>query len=283
MRPHFLPRAIVAMLLVLAMTGGAWAQGNPTGTVAGRVSGQDGAALPGVTVTATSPNLQGPRTVVTNEVGDYIIPFLPPGEYTLTYELQGFQGANQKTLVTGAATVPVDAKLQVGGVNEAITVTGAVTDAFTPGVSASTTLKQQLVNDMEFARQHVGLGHRQTGALAGEQRDARGRVAHERNPAPRPAIQPDLADDIEIQIIDIVEGGEDLRAFPAHVGEVPPHYCLPRRCITDLVRMFGTEHEQKQRAVPAQRNPSHGPAGVTVGHIDELIARPVAVNHPRRD
>ena len=33
MRPHFLPRAIVAMLLVLAMTGGAWAQGNPTGTV----------------------------------------------------------------------------------------------------------------------------------------------------------------------------------------------------------------------------------------------------------
>ena len=59
MRPHFLPRAIVAMLLVLAMTGGAWAQGNPTGTVAGRVSGQDGAALPGVTVTATSPTCRG--------------------------------------------------------------------------------------------------------------------------------------------------------------------------------------------------------------------------------
>ena len=152
MRPHFLPRAIVAMLLVLAMTGGAWAQGNPTGTVAGRVSGQDGAALPGVTVTATSPNLQGPRTVVTNEVGDYIIPFLPPGEYTLTYELQGFQGANQKTLVTGAATVPVDAKLQVGGVNEAITVTGAVTEAFTPGVAASTTLKQELVNELPLNR-----------------------------------------------------------------------------------------------------------------------------------
>jgi hypothetical protein len=152
MRPHFLPRAIVATLFVLAIAHGARAQGNPTGTVAGRVTGQDGAALPGVTVTASSANLQGPRAVVTNAVGDYIIPFLPPGEYTLTYELQGFQGASQKTLVTAAATVPVDAKLQVGGVNEAITVTGTVSDAFTPGVSAATTLKQDLVNELPLNR-----------------------------------------------------------------------------------------------------------------------------------
>ena len=48
--------------------------------------------------------------------------------------------------------MPVDAKLQVGGVNEAITVTGAVTDAFTPGVSASTTLKQDLVNELPLNR-----------------------------------------------------------------------------------------------------------------------------------
>ena len=106
-----------------------------------------------MTVTATSPSLQGPRAVVTNEVGDYIIPFLPPGEYTLTFELQGFQCANQKTLVTAAATVPLDAKLQVGGVSEAITVTGSVTEAFTAGRQrASTTLKQDLVNELPLNR-----------------------------------------------------------------------------------------------------------------------------------
>ena len=67
----------------------ALAQGNPTGTVSGRVTGQDGATLPGVTVTATSPSRQGARSVITNEIGEYIIPFLLPGEYTLLFELPG--------------------------------------------------------------------------------------------------------------------------------------------------------------------------------------------------
>ena len=48
--------------------------------------------------------------------------------------------------------MPLDAKLQIGGVTEAITVTGSVTDAFAPGVSAATTLKQQLVNELPLNR-----------------------------------------------------------------------------------------------------------------------------------
>jgi hypothetical protein len=139
----------------------AFAQGNPTGTVSGRVAGPDGAALPGVTVTAVSASLQGPRSVTTNEVGDYIIPFLPPGEYTLTFELQGFESAREQTLVTAAATVPIDAKMQIGGVAEAITVTGTVTQSFAPGVTASTTVKQDVVNDLPLNR-----GLDQTIALA---------------------------------------------------------------------------------------------------------------------
>ena len=72
----------------------------------------------------------------------------------------------------------------------------------------------------EFAGQHVGLGHRQTGALAGHQGDTGRRVADECRSAPRPAIQADLADDIEVQIIHTVERGQDLRAFPARVTEL---------------------------------------------------------------
>ena len=142
----------LASLMAIAIATSAFAQGNPTGTISGRVTGQDGAALPGVTVTATSPSLQGPRAVVTNDVGDYIIPFLPPGDYTLTFAMQGFESASQKTLVTAAATVPLDAKLQVGGVAEAVTVTGSITEAFTSGVTAATTMKQQLVNELPLNR-----------------------------------------------------------------------------------------------------------------------------------
>ena len=152
MSPFTLQRATIALLLVLAAARGVSAQGNPTGTISGRVAAQDGSALPGVTVTATSPSLQGPRTVATNESGDYILPFLPPGEYTIAFELQGFQSASQKTLVTAAATVPIDAKLQVGGVTEAVTVTGTVTEAFSPGVAASTTVKQAMVEDLPLNR-----------------------------------------------------------------------------------------------------------------------------------
>lgn len=140
----------VCLCLLLAST--AFAQGNPTGTVSGRVAGQDGAALPGVAVTATSPALQGARTVTTNDSGDYIIPFLPPGDYTLTFELQGFQTARQDTLVTAAATVPLDARLQVGGVTEAITVTGSVSEGFAAGVTAATTIRQDTVNDLPLNR-----------------------------------------------------------------------------------------------------------------------------------
>ncbi len=51
-----------------------------TGTISGRVA--IGGCHPGVTVIATSPNLQGTRTVVTSENGDYILSLLPSGAYT---------------------------------------------------------------------------------------------------------------------------------------------------------------------------------------------------------
>ena len=58
----------------------------------------DNLVLPGVTVTAASPVLQGVRTAVSSANGDYIIPFLPAGDYTVTFELQGF--ATVKELVS---------------------------------------------------------------------------------------------------------------------------------------------------------------------------------------
>jgi outer membrane receptor for ferrienterochelin and colicin len=145
-------RYFVGTAAAVLLAASAFAQGNPTGTISGRVTGQDGAALPGVTVTATSPNLQGARSVITSESGDYIIPFLAPGEYTVAFELQGFKRAEPKTLVTSAGTVTLDAKLQVEGVTEAVTVTGSVVDAVTAGVTAATTIKQSTINDLPLNR-----------------------------------------------------------------------------------------------------------------------------------
>jgi hypothetical protein len=79
----------VTLLVGLALTTAAFGQGVQTGTIDGTVTLADGSPVPGVMVTASSPALQGQRTSYTSESGRYVIRNLPPGEYTLTYELEG--------------------------------------------------------------------------------------------------------------------------------------------------------------------------------------------------
>src|SRR5512139_1477157 len=85
------PRASCLLIILLCFgVGTALAQTTPTGILTGKVTDPDGLVLPGVTVTVSSPSLQGTRSVVTSENGDYIIPFLPAGEYNVVFDLSGF-------------------------------------------------------------------------------------------------------------------------------------------------------------------------------------------------
>ena len=61
-----------------------------TGSIGGRVNDSSGAPLPGVTVEATSPSLQGMRVGVSDATGLYRLPLLPPGSYTVVFTLSGF-------------------------------------------------------------------------------------------------------------------------------------------------------------------------------------------------
>ena len=69
-------RCLWAAAVLFAAQATVFAQGNPTGAVSGQVVDPEGLALPGVTITAQSPALQGVRTTTTSGNGDYIIPFL---------------------------------------------------------------------------------------------------------------------------------------------------------------------------------------------------------------
>ena len=80
----------LAGILLLAcglMETTAWAQ-TQTGTVEGRVVDQQGALLPGVTVTLTGP--QGAQTTVSDAEGNYRFVGVQPATYTLKAELAGF-------------------------------------------------------------------------------------------------------------------------------------------------------------------------------------------------
>src|ERR1039457_4324724 len=62
-----------------------------TGSLFGNVKDTEGKALPGVTVSITSPSLQGGRTAITSTTGDYNFPLLPPGSYRVESALSGFE------------------------------------------------------------------------------------------------------------------------------------------------------------------------------------------------
>ena len=83
-----------------------------------------GAAVPGAAVTAVAADTNLPRTAVTGPAGDYVIQGLAPGAYRLDVELRGFKPLTREGVrVATGETVRLDLALEVGGVNERVTVT----------------------------------------------------------------------------------------------------------------------------------------------------------------
>lgn len=102
------------------------AQSAISSTIHGLVTDETGAALPGVTVTLTSPAIQVPQMVeVTGAEGAYRFVELPAGVYRLEYALEGFSGVVREDLrLTVGFVARVDVPLKVGAMAETLTVRG---------------------------------------------------------------------------------------------------------------------------------------------------------------
>ena len=102
------------------------------GRIAGTVTDDTGGVLPGVTVAAANSALAGgPLVVVTDRNGHYAFTALPPGGYTITFTLPGFEQLARDVELTAASAATVDVSLRVGGLFEEVTVavTGTAIDA----------------------------------------------------------------------------------------------------------------------------------------------------------
>ncbi len=138
-------RGIHTSLMVLAVllaSVSAFAQGggaSTTGSINGKVEDSSAAVLPGVTVTVASSSLMGVQTAVTDTGGNYRFPALPPGTYTVTFELQGFNTLKRENIqISMGFTANVNVQLQVASVQETVTVTGD-----SPVIDTSNTRVQQ--------------------------------------------------------------------------------------------------------------------------------------------
>lgn len=115
-----------------------------TGTVTGKVVGTDNLAIPGVTIEARSSVLPTPRVTVTGGVGEYQLPALPPGDYTITFTLQGMATVTRQARVQLNLETTVNATMAVGGVTETVEVKGQ----FTPAIEKdSTAIKSGVSSD----------------------------------------------------------------------------------------------------------------------------------------
>ena len=114
------------LLVVVWLAGTDFAIAQTTGSsLRGYVKDDQGAVLPGVTVVATSPTMIQSASAVTDETGYYRVINLPPGDYTVSAELQGFAPYKREgILLRAAVNFQVDITMSLGTVAETITVRG---------------------------------------------------------------------------------------------------------------------------------------------------------------
>ena len=146
---------VVILLASWVVTGRAQTQGGITGTV----TDSSGAAVPGATVTVTNTATSGTRNTTTNGEGLYTFPALPPGSYELKVELQGFKTAEIRAFkVDVQQTVRVDVPLQVGALDETVTVVGKSTLLNTQSTTLGTVIENKVVTELPLnGRQYLNL------------------------------------------------------------------------------------------------------------------------------
>jgi Tfp pilus assembly protein PilW len=112
-----------------------------TGALTGVVRDTSGGVLPGVTVTVSSPNLQGMRSAVTDGQGIYVVPLLPPGKYHAEYALSGVKSEIRDVVISAGQSTKVDVNLKLA-VTETLTVTASQVVVDTTQTQQQTTLKE---------------------------------------------------------------------------------------------------------------------------------------------
>lgn len=148
MRNGFM-RALLVLTMVGGLAGSAFAQ---NAQVAGTLKDQSGGVLPGATVTAKNDETGLTRLAISEAEGGYRLAALPPGTYTITAELPGFNTEVRKglTLVIDQ-TATVDFSLAPATLQETVTVTGDAPIVDTRVSTVSTSISNTQIQDLPVA------------------------------------------------------------------------------------------------------------------------------------
>jgi carboxypeptidase family protein len=154
-RRTILGTGFVVSTCVLLATPAVWAQ--QASGIAGVVRDSTGALLPGVTVEAASPALiEKVRTAVSDGQGRYSLVELVSGTYSVTFALTGFKTVRREgILLTSGFTASVDVELQVGSLEETLTVTGDSPLVDTQNVRAQIAVSDEVLKALPTGTESV--------------------------------------------------------------------------------------------------------------------------------
>jgi hypothetical protein len=139
-------RTLLAGLTWLVLCSPGFAQ--TLGTITGEVRDASGALIPGVTVTVVNKATNATRVGVTNDVGLFDFPALPPGPYTVKSEIDGFKTATRDVELQVQGAVRVNFALELGAISEQATVTGSAPLVETENATVGTVIENRRIVEL---------------------------------------------------------------------------------------------------------------------------------------
>jgi len=147
-------RVCLSIVLLAAMVAAASAQ-EFRGAITGRITDPSGGSLPGVSVTATNVATNVATTTTANGQGEYNLLYLTPGTYRVTTELSGFKKLVREGIeVRIGDRVGLDLKMEIGGVEETISVT-----AETPLLTTTSGSSGQVIDEKRISMMPLSDGN----------------------------------------------------------------------------------------------------------------------------
>ena len=142
-------QVLAAILLAAIFAAPGWAQ-TFRGTILGTVTDSSGAAVVGATVTIKNVDTGLIRTTTSNAAGEFNVPELPIGTYTVTIEQNGFKSSvTTGVVVQVASNARVDASLKPGEMKQQVVVSGeSISQVETTNDTLGGTLTQENVKDL---------------------------------------------------------------------------------------------------------------------------------------
>jgi len=144
---------VAVLFLTLGFAAHGFAQGGSTGAISGVVQDPSGAVIPNAKVVVISEDTGiKVREVTSTGSGSFLVPFLPPGHYTVKISMSGFRTFEAYALVVRVTeTTNVVAKMEIGTPTEAVTVEAAATQVQVTSATTGETIESHTITNLPLA------------------------------------------------------------------------------------------------------------------------------------